>query len=72
MAVLVYLTLASLEYYSQSKDAIIKTKLTRNRSSCLEAFCKKGILKNLAKSTDKQLSQSLFFRKSQDSRLHLY
>ena len=64
MAVPVYLTSASLECYSQSKDVIIKTKLIRNRSSFLEAFCKKGILKNLAKSTDKQLSQSLFFRKS--------
>ena len=70
MAVLVYLTSASLECYSQSKDAIIKTKLTRNRSSCLEAFCKKDILKNLAKSTDKQLC--LFFRNSQGSGLHLY
>ena len=45
MTVLVYLTSASLECYSQSKDAIIKTKLTRNRSSCVAGFCKRHFKK---------------------------
>ena len=63
MTVLVYLTSASLECYSQSKDAIIKTKLARNRSSCLEVFWKENILKNLAKLTNNHLCRSLFFKK---------
>ena len=33
------------------------------RSSCPEVFRKKGILKNLTKSTGKHLCQSLFFNK---------
>ena len=34
-----------------------------NRSSRLEVFCKKGVLKNFAKFTGKHLCQSLFFNK---------
>ena len=33
------------------------------RSSCPEVFCKKGVLRNFAKSTGKHLCQSLFFNK---------
>ena len=33
------------------------------RSSHLEVFCKKGILKNFAKPTQKHLCESLFFNK---------
>ena len=33
------------------------------RSSRPEVFCKKGVLRNLAKFTEKQLCQSLFFNK---------
>ena len=33
------------------------------RSSCMEVFCKKGVLKNLEKFTGKQLCWSLFFNK---------
>ena len=33
------------------------------RSSCPELFCKKGVLKNIAKFTVKHLCQSLFFNK---------
>ena len=33
------------------------------RSSCPEVFCKKGILRNFAKFTGKQLCQSLFLNK---------
>ena len=32
------------------------------RSSCLEVFYKKGILKKFAKFTGKQLSQNLFYK----------
>ena len=34
-----------------------------SRSSCLEIFCKEGVLGNLAKFTGKQLRQSVFFNK---------
>ena len=34
-----------------------------DRSSRLEVFCKKGVLKNFAKFTGKHLCQSLFFNK---------
>ena len=33
------------------------------RSSCLEVFCKKSVLKNLAKFTGKHLCRSFFFNK---------
>ena len=33
------------------------------RSSCLEVFCKNGVLKNFAKFTGKHLCQILFFNK---------
>ena len=33
------------------------------RSSCPELFCKKGILRNFAKFTEKHGGQSLFFNK---------
>ena len=36
---------------------------THWRSSCLEVFCKKGVLRNLAKLTGKHQWQSLFFNK---------
>ena len=34
---------------------------TRNRSSCPEVLCKKGVLRNFVKLTGKHLCQSLFF-----------
>ena len=37
--------------------------LLKSRSSCPEVFCKKGVLRNFAKFTGKQLCQSLFFNK---------
>ena len=33
------------------------------RSSCLEMFCRKGVLRNFAKFTGKHLCKSLFFNK---------
>ena len=36
---------------------------TRSRSSRPEVFCKKGVLRNLTKFTEKHLCQSLFFNK---------
>ena len=39
----------------------------RDRSSLLEVFCKKGVLRNFAKFTRKHLCQSLFFNKVADS-----
>ena len=38
------------------------------RNSCLEVFCKKGLLKNFAKFTGKHLCQNLFFNKVADLR----
>ena len=38
-------------------------KLKPYRSSSLEVFCKKGVLRNFIKFTGKQLCQSLFFNK---------
>ena len=40
---------------------MILSKVTRNSRS--EVFCKKGVLRNFAKSTGKHLCQSLFFNK---------
>ena len=34
-----------------------------NRNSCLEVFCRKGVVRNFAKFTGKHLCQSLFFIK---------
>ena len=39
------------------------------RSSCPEVFCKKGVLKYLAKFTGKYLCQSLFFNEVPGLRL---
>ena len=51
-------------------DLTYKIKLTikHNRSSCLEVFCKKGVLRNFTKFTGKHLCQSLFFNKVSDLR----
>ena len=38
------------------------------RSSGLEAFCKKGVLKNFSKLTGKHLCKSLFFNKVESLR----
>ena len=38
-------------------------RMLQVRSSCLEVFCKKGVLRNFAKLTGKQPCQSLFFNK---------
>ena len=35
----------------------------KNRSSCPEVFCKKGVLRNFEKFTGKHLHQSLIFNK---------
>ena len=37
--------------------------LRKNRSSCPEVFCKKGVVKNLTKFTEKHLCQALSFDK---------
>ena len=42
------------------------------RSSHLEVFCEKGVLKNFAKFTKKHLCQSLFWIKLQPSGLYIY
>ena len=39
-----------------------------SRSSHPEVFCKKGVLRNVAKLTGKHLRQSLFFNKAAGSR----
>ena len=42
-------------------DSQVNPFLTNVRSSLLELFCKKGVLRNFAKFTEKHLCQSLFF-----------
>ena len=42
--------------------------LQKNRSSRLEAFCRKGVLRNFEKFTGKHLYQSLLFNKAADLR----
>ena len=37
--------------------------VSTSRNSCPEVFCKKGVLRNIAKFTGKHLCQSLFFNK---------
>ena len=39
------------------------SRVRKSRSSLLEVFCKKGVLRNFAKFTGKYLCQSLFFNK---------
>ena len=51
-------SLNSLKITAKQRDFV-----TYLRSSRLEVFCKKGILKNFAKFTRKHLCQSLFFNK---------
>ena len=60
MEVLVYL---SLECYGQSTDVIIKTK-TRDRSSLLQKFCKKGIFTNIVKFTENFIKMQLYQREA--------
>ena len=49
-----------------SRRVIIKMKMIMirviNRSSRPEVFCKKGVIRNFAKFTGKQMCQSLFFK----------
>ena len=59
MAVLVYLTSASLERYKQSADVTIKTKLKRNTYRPREVFCKESTFKNIPKRKS-AVSESLF------------
>ena len=63
MTVLVYLTSASFECYSQSTDVVIKTKLTIDRTSWLEVYYQKGVTGNLAKFTGRLLTRSHFLVK---------
>ena len=42
---------------------LVHEKLLRNRNSDPEVFCEKGVLRNFAKFTGKQLCQSLFLNK---------
>ena len=45
------------------KSRIIFRSSEKDRSSRPELFCKKDVLRNFAKSTEKHLRQSLFFNK---------
>ena len=42
------------------------------KSSCTEVFCKRGVLRDFAKFTEKQLCQSLFINKVTDQGWQLY
>ena len=43
-----------------------EAELEKSRSSRLEVFCKKGVLRNFAKFAGKRLCQSLYFNKATD------
>ena len=47
----------------KSKISLRYPRGLRDRSSRLDVFCKKGVLRNLAKFTGKNLYQSFFFNK---------
>ena len=51
-----------LKWVTRKKE-FIQQKNVIYRSSCTEVFCKKGVLRNLAKFTGKHLCQILFFNK---------
>ena len=72
MVILVYLNSALLECDSESKDTIIKTKLTVDKTSRLVVFYKKSVLRNLAKFIGKNLCWSLLLTKLKASVLQLY
>ena len=55
----VFLVAANISYCTNSNGY----NKTVCRSSCLEVFCKKGVLKNFAKLTGKHLCQNHFFNK---------
>ena len=60
--------LDSVKYLLKKKCLPLKRCIQLNlRSSLPEVFYKKGVLKNFAKFTGKQLCQSLFFNKLQGS-----
>ena len=50
-----------LKQFKRKGSLALQSSLSR--SSCLEIFCKEGVLGNLAKFTGKQLRQSVFFNK---------
>ena len=47
----------------ESKISLCYLRGSRDRSSRLYVFCKKGVLRNFTKFTGKYLCQSLFFNK---------
>ena len=51
------------EYINSGKLSMKWENIRTCRSSRPEVFCKKGVLRNLAKFTGKHLCQSLFFKK---------
>ena len=53
-------------YFGPCQTSMMGSKmlsLANNRSNRPEVFCKKGVLRNFAKFTEKHLCQSLFFNK---------
>ena len=53
-------------FHSASLDVVFdgsKRILASDRSSCLDMFCKKGVLENFAKFTKKHLCRTFFFNK---------
>ena len=47
-----------------NKQGFLNQHLLKVRSSCLEVFCKEGVLRNFAKFTEKHLCQSLLLQAS--------
>ena len=62
-----YFTSASQAFYTRTKSSYSKARSSHQRCSI-----KKGVLRNFVKFTGKQLWQSLFLIKLQDSGLQLY
>ena len=60
--ILKYFLPLHLRYFSDSVYAYLLLLLCIYRSSRPEVFCKKGVLRNLTKSTGKHLCQSLFLK----------
>ena len=56
-------TFLSHQFFLSNKIRSFVGDAIRNRNSCPEVFCEKGVLRNFAKLTGKHLCQSLFLNK---------
>ena len=61
-----------MNYIEVLRFSIEALTLRHYRSSRPEVFCKKGVLRNFTKFTEKHRSQSLFFNKVAELKKYLY